>query len=680
MDSAVPAAGDGLLDEAPMRSPPPALAATLVLAPPLAVLFWRSGAVSPLAALAAVALVAYVVLSAGFLLLRLARAEDMPAPAAWVLGIFATAICMYALVVCLDLLAASAFVVWALVLLCLGALVRRSAPAPRRLQRSELVALLLCVGATVFWCWELAEVPQILWRDGVLATWVDQFIHASGISQFGDPRAAGRQSIQLADVARMPYHYASYMVPAALVRPLDLPGLTLAMSVWVPLGFLTVCAGSYALGATLAGPGGGMAALGALTLLPDAASYGLHNRLFGYYWYVLAVPTASYAVGVALLAIALLRRWTATRDVRVLVASAALVAGSALIRMHIFMLLLPAWLACAALSARLVRGRALLFAGSGLALFGLFVWAFYRAFPDTPHALGIFLEDAHIWQQPTAYGDLYASLMHLHGAELAVPVGVLLVLAATLGIFGILYPVSVLLLRRARRLELIDLVPLALLVWYLLLILTAPVPPHGDATEFTQRPFVLVYAAFAVWTAAGFAGWLALQGGLRRRRVWLPLLIAAAFTVMWVLVSTVGDWRWREAYEPAEGLPQAATYVRSRSQPGDLLATQGLDLAPVATDLAIQLIGMTGVPAYLSRPFIHTSAGGARARIAQQRYVALRAVERETSAEAALARLRALGIRWYVVAESDRRGPRWDPERRRAAFVDRMVAVYSTQR
>jgi hypothetical protein len=663
--------------ETALRSPQPALAATLVVAPPLALLFWLSGAVSLIAALAAMALVAYVVLSAGFLLLRLANAADMPALAAWVLGICATAIGLYALVAAFDLLAANAFVVWALLLLCLGTVMRRSLPAPRRLERSELVALLLCAAATIFWCRDLAQVPQILWRDGVLTTWVDQFIHGSGISQFGDPRAAGRQSIQLADVARMPYHYASYMLPAALVWPLDLSGLTLAMSVWVPLGFLTVCAGAYALGTTLAGRGGGVAALGALTLLPDAASYGLHNRLFGYYWYVLAVPTASYAVGVALLAIAFLRRWSAARDIRALLASAALVAGLAFVRVHIFALLLPAWLACAALTTRVVQRRVLLFIGGGLALFALFVWGFYRVFPDAPHALGIFLEYTHTRQQPTAYRGLYGGLLALHGAYVAVPVGVLLVVASTLGIFGIFYPVSVLLARRARRLELIDLVPLALLVSYVLLILTAPIPAHGDSTEFTQRPFVLVYAVFAVWTAAGFTGWLAMNGGLRRRRVWLPLLIAAAVTVMWVLRCTVGDWRWAQTYTVAEGLPQAATYLRSRSQPGELLATQGLDTVLVTTDLAIQLVGMTGVPAYLSRPFIHISAGGSHARIAEQRYVALRAVERETSAEAALARLRGLGIRWYVVAESDRSGPLWDPERRRAAFVDRMVAVYA---
>ncbi len=651
--------------------------ATLVVAPPLAVLFWLSGAVSLHAALAAMALVAYVVLSAGFLLLRLARAADMPAPAAWVLGIFATAIGLAALVFALEMLAASAFIVWAVLVIGLGIVMRRSASAPRRLERGELVALLLCAAATAYWCHDLAEVPQILWRDGVLTTWVDQFIHGSVISQFGDPRAAGWQHVELAGVAREPYHYASYMLPAALAWPLDLPGLTLATSVWVPLGFLTVCAGAYALGAALAGQTGGFAALGALTLLPDAASYGLHNRLFGYYWYVLAVPTASYAVGVALLAIAFLRRWTAARDARALLASAALVAGTAFIRVHIFALLLPAWIVCAALSAPLVRRRVLLFASGALVVFAVFVWGFYRAFPDA-YALGIFLDVTHNEQQPVAYGDLYAGLMAIYGAQVAVPVGVLLVLASTLGVFGVFYPVSVLAARRARRLELIDLVPVALLGSYLLLILTAPVPPHGDATEFTQRPFVLVYAVFAVWTAAGFAGWLSLYG-LRQRRVWLPLLIAAALTVMWALVYTAGDWRWVYRYKVAEGLPQAASYLRSRAQPGDLLAAPGLSTSFVPADLPVQLVAMSGVPAYLSRPFMHMVYGGVRAQTALPRYIALRAIERETSAETALARLRALGIRWYVVAETDRSGPRWDPERRRAVFVDRMVAVYATQ-
>ena len=62
--------------------------------------------------------------------------------------------------------------------------------------------------------------------------------------------------------------------------------------------------------------------------------------------------------------------------------------------------------------------------------------------------------------------------------------------------------------------------------------------------------------------------------------------------------------------------------------------------------------------------------------MAEERYAALQAVARETQASAALARLRALGIRWYVV--TDGRGPAWDRQRRLAAFANGKVAVYRT--
>lgn len=649
--------------------------ATLAVAVPLAILLWLSGAVSLGTALAAVGLLVWVIFAAGFLFLRFAHCEDMPAPAAWVLGVLTTALALNILVFAFGWLAATAFAVWIVVVAGVTLVMRRSIPSARRLGRAELVALAACAAATLFWCWDLAEAPKILWRDGVLTTWVDQFIHGATISQFGDPRTAEWQHMELAGVAREPYHYASYMLPAVLAWPLDLPGLTLATSLWVPLGFLTACAGAYALGAALAGTAGGFAALGALTLLPDAANYGLHNRLFGYYWYVIAVPTASYSVGAALVALALLRRWTG--QPRALVASAIVAAGSVFLRVHNFAVLAPAWLACTALSVRIIRQRLLLFAGLALGLFGFFVWGFYRVFPDWPHALGVFLDVAHLDQVPVAYRGLYGGLMFFYGPAVAVPVGVLLVLAATVGIFGIFYPVSLLLLRRVRPLEPIDLAPLALLGTYLLLILTAPIPPHGDSTEFTQRAFVIVYAAFGVFSAAGIATWIARQGKLGERRIWLPLLIAAALTVLWILFSTVRDWRWTYQYRVAEGLPQAASYIRAHSKLGDVLAAPGLSTSLVTTDLPVQLSSMSGVPAYLARPFMHTANGGARAAVAVPRYIALRAVERETDAERALARLRALGIRWYVVAERDRRGPPWDPQRKRAVFVDRMVSVYA---
>lgn len=651
------------------------LAASFIAVPPLAGLLWMSGAVSIPAAVGAMALVVFVVMSAGFLLLRAVDAADMPAPAAWVLGIWVTAIALYALVMAFELLAASAFAVWAVLVVALSIAFREPAPGASRRDSRGLLALVLCAVATVFWCWDLAQVPRVLGREGWLTTWTDQFVHGAVISQFGDPRAAGRQAIGLADAPMPLYHYASYMLPAAFAWPLDLPGLPLATSLWVPVGFLTLCAGAYVLGSELAGIAGGLAALAALTLLPDAASYGLHNGFFGYYWYVLAVPGASYAVGVSLVAIAFLQRWAKARSLRPLLASACLVVGSFLVRLHVFLLLLPAWLASAAMLTQFLQRRRVTFFAAAGAAFGLFVLGYYLLIPDARLALVQFLDIAHGQQVLLAYDGLYPGLMADYGPGLAIPAGLLLVFPACLGLFTVLYPVSVLLAHRSRGLEASDFLPVAFLVGYLLLMSTAPVPPNGDSTELTQRPFVVLYAVIAVWTVTGFVSWLELQGGLRSRRVWLPLLLIGALSVIVAVRYVDRDWRWAQVQDVTPGLPQAASFLRSHWRPGDVFAMAGLKPGWVATDDAIQLSSLTGMPAYLSRPFVHVSAGGRRKEVALERHAALAAVAEEQSHSAALLRLRELGVQWYIVSGST--GPRWDPHRREAAFSAGSVAVYS---
>jgi hypothetical protein len=52
-------------------------------------------------------------------------------------------------------------------------------------------------------------------------------------------------------------------------------------------------------------------------------------------------------------------------------------------------------------------------------------------------------------------------------------------------------------------------------------------------------------------------------------------------------------------------------------------------------------------------------------------------VARETQPAAALARLAALGVRWYVV--TGERGPAWDRELALAVFRDGRVAIYLTK-
>jgi hypothetical protein len=658
------------------------IAAICIAAAPLALLLWLSGSVTIAAALAAMLLFAAVVFTAGSLLLRLAHAQDMPHAAAWVLGVFASALAVYALVQWLHLLASTAFAVWSVAVFGCAAALRRRPGERARTDPRELFGLALCSAATLTWCWEVAEVPRILASDQMLTAWIDYFIHGGVISQFGDPRA-GRQSIYLADFPVPFYHYASYMLPAVFAGALDLPGLPAATSIWLPLGFFTMCAGAYALGAALGGPTGGLAAVAALTVLPDASNYGLRNGFFSFHWHLLALPGASYAIGVFLLSISLLQRWSSAGSLRPLWASACLAGGALLFRVHLFALGFPAMLAAAAMSTRVVQARKLAFFGAAVAAFALFVSAFYVATDSVP-ALELFLNAVHEFQEPTGYTGWYPYLLETYGRGIGVPAGILLVFAACLGVFVVLYPVSVLIARRCGALHAIDLIPVSMIGCYALLMLTAP-KMQWDSTELTVRPFVLLYAVIAVWTAATFANCLASREPRGARRAWLGVLAATglALLLIWPQTGKLGllpkfQWGWRfYPHKVQPGLLEAAAFLRHNWSPGDLLAVQGLTLRWAPTDVGIQLVSLSGMPAYLAYPIAHITGKGDRRNAALERYGALARIAGAGSVAQALGQLRDLGIRWYVVVGDE--GPRWDPERRHAAFVAGRFAVYSSR-
>jgi hypothetical protein len=657
------------------------IGAICIAAAPLAWLLWLSGAVTIPAALAAMLLFSAVVFTAGALLLRLSHAQDMSHAAAWVFGVFASSLAVYALVEWLHLRAATAFAVWSIAVFGCAAAFRQPSSARRGIDLKELLGLALCAATTLMWCWEVAEAPAMLARDQGLMAWIDYFIHGGVISQFGDP-LAGRQSMYLVDFPAPFYHFASYMLPAAFAWPLDLPGLPLATSAWLPIGFLTMCAGAYALGAARAGPAGGIAAVAVLTMLPDAAAYGLRNGFLSFHWHLLALPGATYVIGVFLLAIALLQRWSQLGGPRPLLASAALVAGSVLFRVHVFALGAPAWLASVALSTRFVQARRLVFFGAACTAFALFVFAFYRI-TDSDLALELFLAGVHNLQEPTAYSGWYRGLLETYGAAVAVPAGIGLMLVGCLGVFVVLYPIAVLVSPRSVPPQAIDAMPAYLVVSYLLLMLAAPIAGYRDPTEFTVRPFVLLYAVIAVWTVCAFVNRLALQPTVGGHRLWWALLLtcALALPLLWNDTAGLGripkfHWGWRHiSYKPEPGLVQAGAFLRQRSRPADVFAVRGLKLGWTATDASIQLVALTGMPAYLAYPFAQTSIGGPREKVAMERYAALMRIAAAPQAAAALKELRSRGIAWYVVIGSE--GPRWDPERRQAAFVERRVAVYA---
>jgi hypothetical protein len=324
-------------------------------------------------------------------------------------------------------------------------------------------------------------------------------------------------------------------------------------------------------------------------------------------------------------------------------------------------------LATAAIATAEFRRRRLLYVGAALALLVVLY-----LIVDGQRALRPFLATVH--DQPAiAYAGWYDSLLQRYGARVALPLGVLLVFPVFLGVFTLLYPIALWLRHRSA----FDAVPLLLIAGYAALMVLAPIPPHGDATELTQRPFVLVYAVVAIWTVAVFVERVSFR--------WVLAASGAAFVALWPHSGLVGElpkfsWGWNYyARAITPGLARTAAFLRKEGKPGDEFAVQGLQPGWVPTDAATELTALSGMPAYIARPYIHMVQGGERMEVAQERYAALAAVARQTNAPAALARLGALGIRWYVV--TGERGPAWDPQRRLAVFRDGRLTVYlSTSR
>lgn len=668
------------------------------LVPPLLVallLTWllsRSGIDSYVVTIPASALLAYVVSALGRLALGAAREREANPCAAWCLGLLASCLAVYAAILVLPITAAAAFAALAATVIAVELLLARRARAHRDpAQQSDwrsLAGFGLCVALTAAWCAGPAAAYEAVRAQGILPIWSDYFFHGGIISQFGDVRALGRGSIYLADYPSNFYHFASYGPAAALARVLDQPGLPLAGAAWLPLGFLAMLSGAYALGARLAGAAGGIAALAAVAILPDASNYGLRNGYFSFHWTLMAHAGATYALGAAFLSLALLDRWSVERARTALIASALLAASTLLFRAHIFVLYLPAWIAIAAVCTMqeraprrrtawlMVAGLAASAGAASLIIGYLADSGFWRV---GRRALEEFLIRVHIGQEPTAYDGLYEQLIRLDLPAFTLPAGIALAIVAAFGALVILLPAAALLAGRAGALKPIDSACAYLFFWWLLVMLFAPEPWHPDPTDLIHRPLVLLYAACAIWTLC-----LGLRVLKLSSKLW-PALLAGAVVALPLIGASADEmarakfaWgRQDAAARVVPGLVEAAGFLREHAAVGDIFAAGGLTADYAPFDLSMQLCALSGMPAYLSRPYIEMMKDPPRKKLVAARLRELQAVDALTDHREAMRTLRALNVQWYVVPGEQ--GPRWDPERKRAAFSARSVALYAAK-
>lgn len=665
-----------------------ALGAAVVTAFLLALLA-MSGAAVGLPAVAALWLGVLIVFLAGELILSVAGAGLFPGriTLALVCGFVASAMVQLFGVFIAGVDAATAFLIWGgMIAICAGLAVRRLRPGDTGSGVVDAALLILPAGLVLFAFRGHVGVFELLRTEGVLLN-TDGVIHAAQLAQFGDPLSFGRGSAMFADVPLGLYHYGYYMPAAAIMRLFALAPLATEAAILVPLGVFIGAAGALALASSMAGPVAGLLALGALFALPDGAHLGVGNRFFGFQTVVLFEPGSGYAIGGALAALACFERGRRLPGRGLWIASALLVAATFQLRAHVFILFAPTMALLFAGEIPFIRRRRP--AVIGLAFVLLLAGILAVALLPGPHAAVSGFSNAPAFFAvaldtlgPTFREGLFASLVTSWGMGVALAVGLAVVVAAILGILLPAYLIAFALVRLRRGVTSLDAFPLLLLVLYALLILLAPRAPFDDATtEFQHRPLVLVFAVFATFTGILVARILRRDEGVAGRRTLAA--IAAGVALLSIAPQALGLYTAemapaalsgfiRRATEPA--LLETGERIRAKSAPGMTLAVADIRAEDGNIDSCAELMSISGVPCYLSRPSSEARVSAVQAAIVAQRLSALDRIAASADLAEARQRMREAGIDWYLVRGSV--GPRFDPQFEHAELRNPLGALY----
>ncbi|MDQ0513087.1 hypothetical protein [Ancylobacter amanitiformis] len=654
----------------------------------LAALVWMSGGVPGLPAILALWAGVLAVLMAGELLLAAAGAGIFAGRLALslVCGFAACVTAQLFGVFVLGLPAPLCFLLFGGAVALTGALVLPRLPAGGGDAATDNVMLALAAGLVLFGFRDLVAVLPALVTQGVMLN-TDGVIHAAQLAQFGDPLGFGRGSLLLADVPLGLYHYGYYLPAAAIMRLLDLTPLAAQAAMLVPLGVFLGACGAYALAASMGGSAAGLIAIGLLFALPDGAHLGIGNRFFGFQTVMLLEPGSGYAVGGALAALACFERGRRIGGWGMWILAAALVAVLFQLRAHVFILFAPVMaLLWAGEIPALRRHRAALILAAGIA--GLAGIAAVTAIPALHDAVAGFSNAPSFFLialdtlGPTLREGLFHSLVETQGMGPALALGLLVTLAAILGVLLPAYLIILGLARLRRGTTGLDAFPLLLLAVYAALILLAPKAPFSDPnTEFQHRPLVLVYPVFAVFIAILAARWLRLDTKVAPPRVFVPAALAIA--VLSVLPQAAGLYTAelmpaglsnfiRRPTEPA--LVPTALAIRAASAPGMTLAVADIRAEDGNIDSCATLAGISGVPCFLSRPSTEAAVSPAQAALVAERLSVLDAIAHAADLGAARHLMGKAGISWYVVRGPGQ--PSFDPEGTGAELRNSFGALY----
>ena len=481
----------------------------------------------------------------------------------------------------------------------------------------------------------------------------------SGLGNLSSPAMAG--------LPPPPYHYASYMLAAAMTSLASGEAFAAAAGIYAPVGTLLTGLAAYVLGKAIGNRVGGLIAASGVMLVPDASFQGIGNRWTSYFFFQQVGIGGAYGVAVLGLAWALAIRAVREASIRMGLLALAFCALSAIFKVQIFMVYSPVLVAFLCLFyPRLALRRRLLCSAVAAAGYTALV-AVARSVPLAPtiafstSGAGMNLRLIANNFEANAAG-IFAGYLGPHASYGALLiVGVPLILFTTYGLW--LVPLAcalVLSIRRQPDLMLAS-VPLLALAGHLVVALgMAENTGYGGPDEIIHKTFVWPYFIVCVWTGAMLGLELARRAqGIRRAR-----FVVAGWSA--VALGLALDWRCAQTLQSGMlwgknlmdvhvpiGLYESARFIREHSPPHSVVQLSEND--------AFYMLAALGE----RQPYVLHSAvnSGAPGPEAIRRFEQVRSILEKTTSEAARAEAHSLGIEWLVVSHPPQaRWERDDPD------------------
>jgi len=531
-------------------------------------------------------------------------------------------------------------------------------------QVTDLLILASLIGFTLLWCWQISASFPTLVNQGVLSTWIDAYYHGSQIAQFSDIKAIGNGDIFLAGVSPLPYHRAIYLLAAAIASIANLPGLAAATALLLPIGFLLLATTIYCAGTQLAGRMAGILAVIFLLVLPDNSWLGLGNGFLGFRYVIQVAPGTAYGLAGCLISFVFFMQWLRDKATPTLLLSLFFAGAVYFFRAHFFVLYSPVLIASILYAT--YSEKKYFWPVTGV----LFVCALCLMclFAAKYSVVITFLKLVHLERGATVYTNFYKYISELNQPLLMIVTGIPLLLGGILGIWMIIYPVLLGIKIRRFGWEVLDVVPLILLLCYIGLVLFAPTA-YQMPDELQHRPSGLLYAILIIYSLCYAVKIIASYKEKILFRYMQPVFVmGVAFGIILSVlhphnyplhVLFRGYSLFQDYQIPLNrDITQVAMFLRQKAVPGEIFLTSKDDTDDRYVDSAVVVSSISGMPSYLGEQTIQMlRAESARLSIIRYRDSVVRqSITNSLTRDEALNRMRANHIAWFIALSY----PKWD--------------------